>query len=63
VIHCGDTSDEISEAISYALSPEGRARAARAENPYFQPDTVAIMVDAIMHFDTTNPQKKFYDLK
>ncbi len=63
VIQCGDTAAEIAAAIKYALSPEGRDRARRAENPYYQPDTVSIMVNAIMNFDVANPQKKFYDLK
>jgi UDP-N-acetylglucosamine 2-epimerase (non-hydrolysing)/GDP/UDP-N,N'-diacetylbacillosamine 2-epimerase (hydrolysing) len=63
VVQCGDTADEIAAAIDYALSPEGRQRAALAANPYYKPNTVDLMVDAIMHFDFSRSQKKFYDIK
>jgi UDP-N-acetylglucosamine 2-epimerase (non-hydrolysing)/GDP/UDP-N,N'-diacetylbacillosamine 2-epimerase (hydrolysing) len=64
VIHCGDSADDIARAISYALSDEGEQRARAAENPYYRDDTVRLMVDAIMNFDTHNgAQKKFYDIK
>lgn len=64
VIHCGDTADEIAEAIARALSPAARARAARTVNPYAKPDTVRIMTAAIMRFlpDATRP-KIFHELK
>jgi UDP-hydrolysing UDP-N-acetyl-D-glucosamine 2-epimerase len=63
VVHCGDSAADIAQAIHFALSDEGRARAAAAENPYYQPDTVRIMVDAIMNFDPVAAgPKKFYDL-
>lgn len=47
VIHCGETSDEIAAAIALALSPEGQERARAATNPYYKPDTLAAIVDAI----------------
>lgn len=46
-IHCGDTSGEIAAAIRLALSEEGRRAAAVAANPYYQPDTLRKVVDAI----------------
>ena len=63
VIHCGDSADEISGAIRLALSPEGRARAARAANPYGGPDTLKKIIDAL----TLTPlealrTKTFYDI-
>lgn len=47
VIHCGVTADEIDAAISYALSDEGKEKARQASNPYYQPDTLDVMVNAI----------------
>ncbi|WP_297066510.1 UDP-N-acetylglucosamine 2-epimerase [uncultured Duncaniella sp.] len=62
VVHCGDSTEEIAAAISYALSPAGQNRARQAENPYFRPDTLEIMVKAIAEtpLDTLR-NKKFYD--
>ncbi len=48
VLHCADDADDIAATIALALSPEGRRRALAAVNPYYKPDTVQIMVDAIM---------------
>lgn len=63
VIHCGDSADEIDIAINKALSPEFREMAATCKNPYYQPDTLARMVDAIVN---AKPEelisKKFYDI-
>ena len=47
VIHCGESADEIAAAIAAALSPAGRERARKASNPYYKPDTLAVIVDAI----------------
>lgn len=63
VIHCGDTADEIADAIALALSPAGKAKAAASANPYAKSDTLALSVEAI----ATTPlerlsYKKFYDL-
>ena len=63
VIHCGDLTDEIAEAIGRALSPEGQKIAREAENPYFRPDTLAVMVKAIAETPIeTLRSKKFYDI-
>lgn len=50
VIHCEDDADSIAEAIRQAFSPEMRAKATVAHNPYFREDTVGIMTDAIATF-------------
>lgn len=47
VIHCGPEADEIAGAIGFALSAEGQKRAREATNPYFRPDTVDIIVNAL----------------
>lgn len=47
VIHCGETVGEIADAITLALSPEGQQRAVMASNPYFRPDTLDLIVNAI----------------
>lgn len=63
VIHCGDTTDEITAAIALALSPEGQQRARISPNPYYQPDTL----DVITRVIATTPletlhSKKFHDV-
>lgn len=62
VIHCGDSADEIAQAISHALSFEMQALAARRENPYAQPDTIGVaaraITDFVLNYDGT--PKKFY---
>ncbi|MCM1163101.1 MAG: UDP-N-acetylglucosamine 2-epimerase [Muribaculaceae bacterium] len=60
VIHCGDTADEIAEAIARALTPEMREVAKTSPNPYAKPDTLQIMTEAI----ATSPlplAKHFHD--
>lgn len=62
VINCGDSSDEIADAIALALSSEGRERAASAENPYYKPDTLAMIVKAIADTPLDSLKiKRFYD--
>ena len=62
VIHCGDTAQEIADAISFALSAEGKRQAAESENPYYQPDTLDKIVRAIAETPLeTLHSKKFYD--
>ena len=64
VIHCGNSIDDIDHAINLALSPDFKAMAAKAENPYYKADTLQLIVDAIMR---ANPSelitKHFYDIK
>lgn len=62
VIHCGDSEDEIASALAWALGDEGRRTAREAENPYFRPDTLDLIVRAIAETPLQTLQtKKFYD--
>lgn len=63
VIHCGDSSKEIENAIASALSPGMQALAAKRNNPYHSPDTVERAVELI----ATTPlnllsHKRFHDI-
>ena len=63
VIHAEDTADSIATAISKALSPEMRALAATAPNPYCSHDTLSRIVDAIAAADPAQLKiKKFHDI-
>lgn len=63
VLHCAEGREAISTAIARALSPEMQAVAARRDNPYHRPDTLALMVRAIGGFlRTPPPHKHFHDL-
>lgn len=63
VIHCGDSADQIYRAVSYALSPSGRALAASASNPYHKPSTLKMMIDAIVETPLEKLRTKtFYDI-
>lgn len=63
VIHCAHRTAKIVDALKLTLTPEGRALAA-SPNPYFQPNTVQLMVDAIMGLNLdTALNKKFYSLQ
>jgi len=57
VVHCADSEEEIANAIEFALSDEGQQVARESENPYYQPDTVELMVDAIMNTDLSTTKK------
>ena len=62
MIHCGDSTDEIARAIRYALSEDGQRLAREAENPYFRPDTLDIIVKFIAETPLSQLKvKKFYD--
>lgn len=63
VIHCGESADEIARAIAFAVSDEGKRLAAESPNPYYKPDTLDIMVQAILGADPEEMAvKKFYDI-
>ena len=63
VLHCADDADAIADAIVFALSPEGQALARDARNPYYKPDTLSLMVNAIVGADPARLRHKtFYDL-
>lgn len=65
VIDCGDSTEQIVEAMRLAMTPEFCEEARRSENPYFKPDTPAIATAAIIDFVDSLPHepKKFFDLK
>lgn len=63
VINCGDDAEDIDAAIMFALSDQARQKAASTANPYYQPDTVGIIVSAIASVDiSTLLPKRFYDI-
>lgn len=64
VIRCGDSAEEICEAIAKALSPQMQRLAAMRENPYHRKNTLELMVSAIKDFLASLPAgpKKFYDI-
>lgn len=64
VIHCGDSADEIADALARAISPDMQALAARRENPYGRPGTRDAMVEAVTAFVLSRPgcTKIFHDL-
>lgn len=64
VIDCGDTTDEIADAIGKALDPAFVAEAAKAPNPYYKADTLQIATEAVLQFAESLPlaPKTFYDL-
>jgi UDP-N-acetylglucosamine 2-epimerase len=63
VLNCSTDSQSIYNTIVKALSPQMQSLAARRENPYYKPDTLGIMTDAIIRF-AENPVcvKTFYDI-
>ena len=63
VIHCGDSATGIAEAITFALSPQGRQLALTASNPYGSSDTLRKCVKAIAETPLNNLTTKiFHDL-
>ncbi len=62
VFHCGDTAEEIADAISLALSDKGRLIAAEAPNPYRKPGTARNIADTLATFPLDRlATKRFYD--
>lgn len=63
VIHVNPEADDIAEGIRLALSDKGKESARIIPNPYYQPDTLGIMVEAILGLDPDKMKKKvFYDI-
>lgn len=63
VLHCGVSRAEITEGLRIVLSEDFRAKASQVDNPYYQPDTLLRMVDAIMNTSLEGiTVKPFYDL-
>ena len=63
VVHCGDTQEEIMKGLKTILSPDFRALAAKKVNPYYKPDTLNLICDAILRFPFSSlPTKRFFNL-
>ena len=64
VLHCGVSEEEIADGLETVLSSSFRMIAKSAENPYYLPDTLEKMVDAIVNTPLDNIIiKPFYDVK
>lgn len=64
VINCNETPDDIERAIRFALSEEGQKIAKNTSNPYYKPDTLRVMADAILSVPAERLRvKRFYDIK
>ena len=48
VLHCNPDTQAIASAIASALSPQGQRAAAEARNPYYKPDTLQTIVNAVL---------------
>lgn len=63
VIHCGDSAADIAQAITFALSAQGKELALNATNPYGSRDTLNKCVTAIAETPLDNLTTKiFHDL-
>lgn len=64
VVNCGVTCEEISKGLDIVLSDEFRKKARTTINPYYQPDTLTKIVEAIAETPLDNIIiKPFYDIK
>lgn len=64
VLHCGVSEEEIVDGLETVLSSSFRMIAKSAENPYYLPDTLEKMVEAIVNTPLDNIIiKPFYDVK
>ncbi len=61
VLHCGESTAEISRALEVALSADHRRIAARCESPYGQPGASRRIVDILEAVDVTLRTKPFVD--
>lgn len=62
VINCDCTPQAIAAGIERMRSAAHRAVAARRVNPYYKPDTLRVMVDAITRYPfTPYPRKQFHE--
>ena len=63
VIHCGDSSEEIFKALEYALSEQGQKLGKEAQNPYFKPNTLELIINALTTIEIpSNEMKPFHDI-
>lgn len=47
VIHCDADKESIADAIAFALSPAGKQLAIESQNPYYRPDTLRLIINAL----------------
>lgn len=63
VYNCATDKDSISAGLEYILSPESRAIAAKAKNPYEKEGTAQAIFDVISTYQLDGiTQKNFYDI-
>lgn len=63
VVHCGNSQAEIAAGLRRVFSDEMQHIAARRINPYYKPDTLRLICDAIISFPFSSlPPKHFHDL-
>lgn len=63
VLHCPPTRQEITAAISLAISPDFRRDAVLVSNPYEKAGTAQAILDALQQWDSqSEAYKSFYDL-
>ncbi len=63
VIQCGESFDEIKQAVNQALNPEFIANCKRVKNPYGDGDSSNRIVSTMLSFPLDNiVEKSFYDL-
>lgn len=65
VLHCSAQADAIERCMREAFSDEMRSLAAKRINPYYKPDTLALMEEAVLAFvrSLPVPPKHFYDIE
>lgn len=61
VLHCGESAEEIRQALDTALSTDHRAIAALRESPYGRPGAARRIVDLLASVDLTARAKPFVD--
>jgi GDP/UDP-N,N'-diacetylbacillosamine 2-epimerase (hydrolysing) len=65
VINCKPTTKDIADALRYALSEEGKNKAASVHNPYGAGDTAKLVCETIHQYvlaDSHTLKKIFHDL-
>lgn len=61
VLHCGESTEEIRQALQAALSADHRAITARRESPYGRPGAARRIVDQLATVDLAQRAKPFVD--
>lgn len=64
IVHCENSIEQIAEGLRIVTSDDMIRSAKATENPYYQPDTLQKMIDAIVGYDfLAHKTKRFYDIK